>query len=406
MSRAASLTSLIERFCDPQQDDSVHSNALDLLVSLVSLSSSEAEGASACAVMSTDEVDDGESDSISLQQLVVRMEDLLTSSDDKTRHRATLLLAELLHACSPGTNTIAPGVAHLFVVFFLHRLGDYPSLLPSLHGLTALVVRFGGCFGDKYSNDVEELLLSVHKTLHIPALAQSIRQRYYNYILVVFRTPAMRERVLALETSTQHEFASQVIAAGDGEKDPRCLLLFLEVLEALVNFGFPDAALTPVLQSLFDAATAYFPITFNPPADDPYGITHAKLVTRLLGVLQTRLLVPLSAPFALRHIGSGGPAGDDDDDDDDGDGNGNHGSGISRVPGFSQVQGCALLGRLFLAHGVDAVSRVLASGPVSASASVSAVLSRLAETLLAIVSESPDPVLTQSPKGGRGAIAV
>jgi hypothetical protein len=198
---------------------------------------------------------------------------------------------------------MSPAVLHLFTAFFLHRLGDYPSLLPSLHALTALVVRFSGSFDARHS-DVEDIVVSVHKELHIPSLAQSIRQRYYSFALLLLNTPAVLKLVLSLDDDVQRDFVGNLVGAGDGEKDPRCLLLYLELLEAVCCRGFAPGALSSHVNSIFDNTTAYFPITFNPPADDPYGITHDKLVQRLLGVLQCRPLLALAAPYAVEQLAS------------------------------------------------------------------------------------------------------
>jgi len=39
------------------------------------------------------------------------------------------------------------------------------------------------------------------------------------------------------------------------------------------------------MQSFFDVTFCYFPITFRPPPDDPYGITPEQLKEKLLFVL-------------------------------------------------------------------------------------------------------------------------
>lgn len=216
-----SLDALVATYCDPEQDDAAQQQALGLLQLRITLGGDDAAAAASAAsasasasahmeVSSPPEPEDEPEDepeppaaTISLQQLVGRMETPLTSADDKTRHRATLLLAELLHSLGPragatpalaaagvggaaGSVCVASGVGvaggasaaaatvvaslptmssaslHLFIVFFLHRLRDYPSLLPSLHALTALLSRFGHCLDVKYC-DVEDVVVSLHR---------------------------------------------------------------------------------------------------------------------------------------------------------------------------------------------------------------------------------------------------
>ena len=72
------------------------------------------------------------------------------------------------------------------------------------------------------------------------------------------------------------DFAAGLVRAMDGEKDPRCLLVCLRCVAALLSAPF--AALTaPLSNELFDVTACYFPITFTPPANDPHGITREQL---------------------------------------------------------------------------------------------------------------------------------
>jgi hypothetical protein len=36
-----------------------------------------------------------------------------------------------------------------------------------------------------------------------------------------------------------------------------------------------------IIEKIFDSVACYFPITFNPPEDDPYGVTSEMLITSL-----------------------------------------------------------------------------------------------------------------------------
>lgn len=45
-------------------------------------------------------------------------------------------------------------------------------------------------------------------------------------------------------------------------------------------------------QDLFDITFCYFPITFTPPSDDPYGITSDDLVVALRWALPLLLIPP------------------------------------------------------------------------------------------------------------------
>jgi hypothetical protein len=94
----------------------------------------------------------------------------LTAADDKVRHRATLLLADLLSLpvdqAKPPPPPLEAAVVHLFVVFFCHRLSDYPSIIPSLQALTALISLHSSSFDQKY-DDVLDIFQTVFKELDV-----------------------------------------------------------------------------------------------------------------------------------------------------------------------------------------------------------------------------------------------
>lgn len=78
-----------------------------------------------------------------------------------------------------------------------------------------------------------------------------------------------------------------------GEKDPRNLMIVFSVLKVIMmEWDVSDHAevFSPLLESvdkvnvmqmLFDSVFCYFPITFRPPPNDPYGISTQDLKTRL-----------------------------------------------------------------------------------------------------------------------------
>ena len=85
------------------------------------------------------------------------------------------------------------------------------------------------------------------------------------------------------------EFLSGYISLAEGEKDPRNLLLAFAIDRVLL-LEFDISAHVEVgntfglvyihgidrnseSQDLFNITFCYFPITFRPPPDDPYGIT-------------------------------------------------------------------------------------------------------------------------------------
>jgi DNA repair/transcription protein MET18/MMS19 len=86
-----------------------------------------------------------------------------------------------------------------------------------------------------------------------------------------------------------------------GEKDPRNLMLVFSMLRVImVEWDITDHA-----QTMFDSVYAYFPITFRPPPNDPYGITAQDLKDRLRACLaSTGALAPHTFPNMLDRLDS------------------------------------------------------------------------------------------------------
>jgi len=148
-----SINELLDQFVDPSADDAQHERAFDAISGMVTFAPTSYGAAAAMDVdpsgNATNNDDDGDAQcNLTLQELVGRMEAHLTSSDDKVRFRATQLLADVLHRAAPGA-ALPPAAVHLFVVFFGHRLSDYPSVAPSLHALLALVTKHSASFDPK-----------------------------------------------------------------------------------------------------------------------------------------------------------------------------------------------------------------------------------------------------------------
>lgn len=86
-----------------------------------------------------------------------------------------------------------------------------------------------------------------------------------------------------------------------GEKDPRNLMLIFSMLRVLMV----EWDITRHTEAMFDSVYAYFPITFRPPPNDPYGITAQDLKNRLRDCLSsTGALAPHAIPNLLDRLDS------------------------------------------------------------------------------------------------------
>lgn len=86
-----------------------------------------------------------------------------------------------------------------------------------------------------------------------------------------------------------------------GEKDPRNSMLIFSMLRVLMV----EWDITNHQEMMFDSVYAYFPITFRPPPNDPYGVTAQDLKDRLRDcIASTGKLAPYAIPNLLDKLDS------------------------------------------------------------------------------------------------------
>ena len=102
-------------------------------------------------------------DCSALMSLIMTLESYLTSSDDKERNRATLLLARLLEG---QQKMLSASQIHHFCVFFNSRVADYPSLSPCLRALRGIVLHQWEHFDEKYQ-DITDIFDTIFKELEV-----------------------------------------------------------------------------------------------------------------------------------------------------------------------------------------------------------------------------------------------
>ena len=231
---------------------------------------------------------------ILLKTVIIELETYLTSIDDKIRNRSTSLVSFLLRSNCEFilSNT---DVQHL-TKFFISRLGDYPSINPSLQGLHALSKYHSYALPNDIGIYRNEVIIQVTTELHTQSLAQSIRQNTFSLFhsllnlsqvklpdnMMKSSSSVISSSNLSLENETMEMNA--IILSLEGEKDPRCLILGLDILLKMMQIYSPTI-IHDKAEKIFDNIICYFPITFNPPPDDPIGIKPAALITALENAL-------------------------------------------------------------------------------------------------------------------------
>ncbi|RMD40313.1 hypothetical protein DV735_g4795, partial [Chaetothyriales sp. CBS 134920] len=133
---------------------------------------------------------------------------------------------------------------------------------------------------------------------HFPDL-QSHKQTE-RYAVLQLLNSLMDKHRKALKDMGDESLAG-ITALVHGEKDPRNLMLVFSMLRVLMV----EWDISRHVDALFDSVYAYFPITFRPPPNDPYGITAQHLKDRLKDCLASNsLLAPYTFPNLLDRLDS------------------------------------------------------------------------------------------------------
>ncbi|CAO0790536.1 unnamed protein product [Mucor circinelloides] len=215
-----------------------------------------------------------------LLTLIQSLGEYLTHEDDSIRAKATSLLSYTLeHADQAKLNEAAVSV---LVNFYCSRLSDPASVPNLMSGLVALTNKFDG-FNAACTSAV------------ISSLGNDIQVQSFAHIT---RNAAFKIFENLLDKHSQHvkpitnDFITVFIQSITNEKDPRNLMSVYTVIQKIVKL----LDISQHVEDLFAATFCYFPITFRPPPDNPYGITAKDLK---LNLRQCMASTPLFSEFAL-----------------------------------------------------------------------------------------------------------
>ncbi|UZJ54019.1 hypothetical protein CBS101457_003339 [Exobasidium rhododendri] len=166
------------------------------------------------------------------------------------------------------------------------RRKKYPPgtemLVTSIRALTALAKL------EKFASEAakvttESLLAHSNPRLHPQAV------RFLIYLLMDTLLSRHRQALKSMGSP----FLTGYIELVEGEKDPRNLVYIFAMDRVLLVEWEMDKEM---IEAFFDVTYCYFPITFRPPPDDPYGISTNTLRLALRKALTSS---PLLAPHAL-----------------------------------------------------------------------------------------------------------
>ncbi|GJJ11517.1 hypothetical protein Clacol_005750 [Clathrus columnatus] len=221
-----------------------------------------------------------------LLQVVKNLGDFLTSEDGNIR---VGLLSSVLQKCPDGTLTKQS--AHVLIVFYCDKLDDIDTVIPALKGLVPLTNNMN-CT----DQDAVQIMQSIFQDINMKAHIQS------NRLLVLMIVDNLLSRHREALRNMKDEFLRGYVQLAEGEKDPRNLMIAFSIARIiLIEFDISSC-----VEDYFDITFCYFPISFRPPSDDPYGITADDLKRALRACLcATSRFGPLAMPLFLEKLTAG-----------------------------------------------------------------------------------------------------
>ncbi|KAG5340290.1 hypothetical protein C0989_002306 [Termitomyces sp. Mn162] len=227
-----------------------------------------------------------------LLDVVKALSEFLTSEEDESRTKGVEILSLVLSRC-PAEKLNRQSV-RVLTTFYCGKLDDTETIIPALKGLHTLSSH-PSCSPDDATSIVQAIF--VHVRMRV--LVHSVRFLVFSIIdnLMARNRDALKQMGKA--------FLSGYASLAEGEKDPRNLLVAFAITRViLIEFN-----ITEHIESLFNITYCYFPITFRPPPNDPYGITTDDLRKALRGCLNASpSFGQLAIPVFLEKLAAGSPA--------------------------------------------------------------------------------------------------
>ncbi|KAG7093965.1 hypothetical protein E1B28_007596 [Marasmius oreades] len=229
--------------------------------------------------------------STTLLNVVKVLGEYLTSEEDQLRTSGVEFLSSILSKCFP--EKLNRQSVRVLVSFYCSKMEDWDTIIPSLQGLAHLTT-LPTCTSD----DVPKIIDSIFERVKMKNLVQSVRFHVFTIIhnIVVRHRDVLKSMV--------SDFVERYVVLVEGEKDPRNLLIAFAIARVIVV----EFDVAKSVESIFNITFCYFPITFRPPPNDPYGITTDDLRQALRRVLSaTPLFGTLAIPLFLEKLTAGSP---------------------------------------------------------------------------------------------------
>ncbi|KAJ6129581.1 hypothetical protein N7512_002361 [Penicillium capsulatum] len=231
---------------------------------------------------------DLESKKTTLIEIVQQLGEYINDEDPILRGKAVSFLTSVIKALSP--RFLSRQQIQVLTTFFCDRIEDGGAVagLETLQSLDR--------FTKEMATETAQALFSNFQDLQ----SRSQSQRFHVYQLL---NELMSRHRTALREMGEISLVG-VVDIMTGEKDPRNLMVVFSILKVvMVEWDIENH-----VELLFDSVYNYFPITFRPPPNDPYGITAQDLKGRLQECISaTSKFAPHSIPALLDKLDSTSP---------------------------------------------------------------------------------------------------
>ncbi|KAG9009002.1 hypothetical protein FRB94_012639 [Tulasnella sp. JGI-2019a] len=226
-----------------------------------------------------------------LLRIIKTLGPYLISETGSQREDGVTLLSAVIELCPPAK--INRQSTRVLVTFYIERLDDSETIIPSLKGLLSMAQ-----LPTFTATECTEVFHALVANVKMKAQVQSTRYIVFKTLDILFAR--FRDALKGLGTATVKGY----LILAEGEKDPRNLMLAFSIVRVLlIEFNVADH-----IDDLFDITFCYFPITFKPPPNDPYGITTEDLKEALRSCLSaTPFFGPLAIPLFLEKLAASTP---------------------------------------------------------------------------------------------------
>ncbi|KAJ5085303.1 Armadillo-like helical [Penicillium argentinense] len=231
---------------------------------------------------------DVEGKKTTLIEIVQQLGEYINDEDPILRGKAVSFLTSVIKSLSP--RYLSRQQIQVLTTFFCDRIEDGGAVagLDTLQRLDR--------FTKELAAETAQSLFSNFQDLQ----SRSQSQRFQVYQLL---NELMLKHRKALRDMDEISLVG-VVDIMAGEKDPRNLMVVFSILKVIMM----EWNITNHVELLFDSVFNYFPITFRPPPNDPYGITAQDLKGRLQDCLSsTSQLAPHTIPALLDKLDSTSP---------------------------------------------------------------------------------------------------